>query len=98
MESMLSSDPPILCIKDYEMMNLMGLVNNANSFNMIAFSLEACDPASPPEGQTCASEAEIDAYIQTKVLSVWVKTNYVVFQDVDKPIHSHFFKASHMQL
>ena len=46
---MLSYEPPILCIKDYEKMGLLGLRESEDS-NKISFSVKACDPVNPPEG------------------------------------------------
>jgi len=74
-------------------MDLKG-IRSDSEHNFAVLNVRACDPAYPPEGSTCATEAEIDAYMETKMLLLWVKTNYIAFDDIDKPLHSHFFQAS----
>ena len=71
-----------------DFVNFYGL-NLMKSYSFIAVMIKACDPNEPPVGDTCASEREIEEYISRKVLEIWVKTNFVDYDDIDKPVHSY---------
>lgn len=55
--------------------------------------VSGCDQKKLPAGQMCATEAEQDAFVNSTVFSLWIKTNFVVFDDIEKPLHQHLFQA-----
>ena len=75
---------------DEDQITLKGLLTQSKT-KYLNVAVTGCDQKNLEEGVTCATEKEQDEYLHGLVFTASIKTNYVAYEDIDRPIRSHLY-------